>query len=86
METTSAIAFLYLVYCAGLGLIPAFIAKHKGRNFALWWLYGAAFFLIALIHSFCLSKTRDQRKEELKQDIELREEIKEESRREMDNK
>lgn len=85
METT-AVSGGWLVYFALLGLIPAFIAKHKGRNFALWWLYGFALFLIAFIHSLCLSKTKDQRKEELKQDIELREEIKEELRREMDNK
>lgn len=42
METT-AVSGGWLVYFALLGLIPAFIAKHKGRNFALWWLYGAAF-------------------------------------------
>ena len=84
METTEAIELL--AYCAILGLIPAAIAKHKGRDFALWWVYGFGFFLFALIHSFCLSKTKEKRKEELKQDIELREEIKEELRRERDNK
>lgn len=75
-----------LAFAAILGLIPAAIAKHKGRDFALWWVYGFGFFLIALIHSFCLSKTKEKRKEELKQDIELREEIKEELRKERDNK
>lgn len=75
-----------LAFAAILGLVPAAIAKHKGRDFALWWVYGFAFFLIALIHSFCLSKTKEKRKEELKQDIELREEIKEELRKEKDNK
>ena len=33
------------------GLIPAFIANSKGRNFYLWWIYGFLIFGIALIHS-----------------------------------
>jgi hypothetical protein len=33
-----------------LGLIPAFIAQHKGANFGQWWVYGALLFPIALIH------------------------------------
>ncbi len=37
-----------------LGLIPAFIAKQKGRSFAAWWLYGTALFLIALPHSLLM--------------------------------
>ena len=31
-----------------LGLIPAFIADKKGRNFYLWWFFGALIFIIAL--------------------------------------
>lgn len=31
-----------------LGLIPAYIADKKGRNFYLWWLFGALVFIIAL--------------------------------------
>ena len=34
-----------------IAFIPAFIAKNKGRNFLLWYIYGFAFFIIALIHS-----------------------------------
>lgn len=34
-----------------LGLIPAFIASSKGRSFALWWIYGALLFIIALPHA-----------------------------------
>lgn len=34
-----------------IGLIPAFIARKKGKNFFLWWFYGAMFFIIALPHS-----------------------------------
>lgn len=33
-----------------LGLIPAFIAKKKGHSFGLWWLYGWALFIVAIIH------------------------------------
>lgn len=39
-----------------LGLIPAFIAKKKGRKFMLWWIYGTCLFLIALIHSLVISE------------------------------
>lgn len=31
-----------------LGLIPAFIARSKGRKFYDWWFFGAAFFPVAL--------------------------------------
>jgi len=37
-----------------IGLIPAFIARNKGRNFLLWWFYGAMFFIVALLHSLFL--------------------------------
>lgn len=38
-----------------IGLIPAFIAKNKGRYFIKWWIYGTYLFLIALIHSLVIS-------------------------------
>ena len=41
----------YLVVCLFIGLIPAAIAYMKGRSFFIWWVYGAALFLIALIHA-----------------------------------
>jgi hypothetical protein len=31
-----------------LGLIPAFIAKSKGRRFYDWWFFGAALIFVAL--------------------------------------
>jgi hypothetical protein len=31
-----------------LGLIPAFIARKKGRNFFHWWLFGSVLFVVAL--------------------------------------
>lgn len=49
--------FIILFFLALLALIPANIAKNKGRDPLTWWIYGTLFFLIALIHSLCLSPT-----------------------------
>lgn len=35
---------------ACLGLIVGLIAKKKGRNFVMWWIYGTVVFIIALVH------------------------------------
>lgn len=43
-----------LILAAALGLLPAFIARDKGRNFFKWWAYGALVFIIALPHSLML--------------------------------
>jgi RNA polymerase subunit RPABC4/transcription elongation factor Spt4 len=37
-----------------IGLIPAAIAKSKGGNFILWWLYGALLFIVALPHALIM--------------------------------
>jgi hypothetical protein len=37
-----------------IGLIPAAIAKGKGRSFGLWWFYGAMLFIIALPHALIM--------------------------------
>ncbi len=43
------------ILCACIGLIPAFIARSKGRGpFVIWWIYGALLFIIALIHSLIM--------------------------------
>lgn len=34
-----------------LGLIPAMIAKLKGRSFFIWWVYGSLLFIFALPHA-----------------------------------
>lgn len=34
-----------------IGLLPAFIAKSKGKSFMAWWIYGALLFIVALPHS-----------------------------------
>jgi hypothetical protein len=48
-----------LIVAALIGLLPAAIAQSKGRSFGLWWLYGAAIFIIALPHALFLGP--DQR-------------------------
>lgn len=50
---------LIIVVPVLLGLIPASIASAKGRNFALWWLYGILLFLPALIHSLLIQTNPD---------------------------
>lgn len=46
--------FVILVASALLGLIPASIAKSKGRSFGGWYVYGFLLFIVALIHSLVL--------------------------------
>ena len=41
---------LILSIAAGLGLIPANIAKNKRHSFGLWWFYGWMLFIVAIIH------------------------------------
>jgi len=41
------------------GLLPAFIAKKKGRKFWLWWLYGVAFWIVATPHSLLIKETEE---------------------------
>lgn len=46
-----------ILLAALLGLIPAVIAKGKGRSFGLWWIYGAALFIIALPHALLMRRS-----------------------------
>ena len=41
---------IVLAIAAGLGFIPANIAKKKGYSFGLWWFYGWMLFIVAIIH------------------------------------
>jgi hypothetical protein len=43
-----------LIIAALIGLIPASIARGKGRSFGLWWFYGAMLFIVALPHALLL--------------------------------
>ncbi len=50
--------FLLMAIC--IGVIPAFVAQSKGRNFLAWWVYGAALFIIALPHSLLIKADMKQ--------------------------
>ncbi|QMR62424.1 zinc ribbon domain-containing protein [Escherichia coli] len=45
----------FFIIAAFLGLIPAAIAKSKGRSFGAWWLYGCLLFIVAIIHVLLIS-------------------------------
>jgi len=45
---------IYLIAAILLGLAPAAIAHSKGGNFFLWWLYGAAIWIIAFPHALLM--------------------------------
>lgn len=41
----------YIALFVIVGLLPAAIAKTRGQDFFVWWVYGAFLFPIALIHA-----------------------------------
>jgi hypothetical protein len=43
-----------------IGLIPAFIARNKGKNFPLWWFYGAMLFIMALPHALLIKPNKQK--------------------------
>lgn len=47
---------MWFVILLAIAVIPAAIAKSKGRSFALWYIYGVALWIIALIHSIILKE------------------------------
>lgn len=47
-----------IIVAALIGLIPAAIARGKGRSFGLWWFYGAMLFIVALPHSLLMRSDR----------------------------
>lgn len=55
-----------LIVSVFLGLIPAFIAQSKGRPFLLWYIYGIALFIVALIHSIVIQKSEEKKNDDLK--------------------
>ncbi len=46
-----------------LGLLPAYIAQSKGRDFGVFWIYGVVLFPNALIHQFDYQETCAQTKQ-----------------------
>lgn len=55
MYSDNSSLFITCFWGAILGLIPALIAQNKGRDFLSWWIFGAAFFIIALPESIIVS-------------------------------
>lgn len=49
-----------------MALIPAFIAKNKGKSFGTWYIYGVALWIVALIHAITL---KDESNENVKQEV-----------------
>jgi cytochrome c-type biogenesis protein len=51
-----------------MGLIPAFIARSKGRKFSDWWFFGAALIFVALPAAFMIKddNKKDDREESFK--------------------
>jgi hypothetical protein len=52
--------FTVIICAALIGLIPAAIARSKGHSFVGWWVYGAAFWIIAFPHSLFLKANREE--------------------------
>jgi hypothetical protein len=64
-----------LILAALLGLLPASIARSKGRGIRAWWMYGAALFIVALPQCAALGRrcrvrpTTVQRRGPLRQNL-----------------
>ena len=46
----------FLLIAILIGLLPAMIAKNKGRSFTAWWIYGALLFIVALPHALLIKQ------------------------------
>ncbi len=82
METDLLEVFKFAVV---IGLIPAFIARNKGKNFLIWWFYGAMMFIVALPHSLLIKPenrkaNQEPRPEEMKKCFYCKESIKREAK------
>lgn len=54
------ILLMVIVGLSILGLIPAYIAKRKGRNFLDWWFFGSVLFVIAFPASILIKAAEDR--------------------------
>jgi len=52
-----------------IGLIPASIAKGKGRSFGLWWFYGTPLFIVALPHALIMKANNSAIEEQDSQEV-----------------
>lgn len=57
---------MYSILAVFLGLIPAFIAKGKGRDFTTWHFYGWGLLIFAFPHALMLKETEETEKTEEK--------------------
>jgi hypothetical protein len=48
----------WMIVAVLLGLLPAYIARGKGENFAGWWLFGALLFVVALPTALLIGPNR----------------------------
>ncbi|MBO6120081.1 MAG: hypothetical protein J6P02_06400 [Lachnospiraceae bacterium] len=55
---------IYIIVLLLIALIPAHIAKNKGYNFGLWYVYGIFLWIVALIHSLVLKDKSEEIKKE----------------------
>ncbi|MDQ7786568.1 MAG: hypothetical protein RDU01_03085 [Thermodesulfovibrionales bacterium] len=74
-----------LLLAAIIGLIPAFIARKKGKSFVLWWFYGFMIFIVALPHALWIKPLNQkveqkQRSEGMKKCFYCAESIKKEAK------
>lgn len=54
------ILLVVIIGLAILGLIPAYIAKRKGRNFLDWWFFGSVLFVIAFPAAILSKASKDR--------------------------
>lgn len=59
--------FFAFVISLGLAIIPASIAKSKGRDFESWYIYGVVLWLPAIIHAATLTPTEKVKESALKE-------------------
>ncbi|MFZ6029710.1 MAG: cytochrome c biogenesis CcdA family protein [Chloroflexota bacterium] len=59
---TGTIMLATLAALALLGLIPAFIARGRGRNFFDWWFFGTSLFPVALVMALRLDTQKNEQK------------------------
>jgi hypothetical protein len=55
-----------------IGCIPGAIAKNKGHSFAVWWLFGAALFVVALPLSIVLKNEKNEKNASIDQHLQMR--------------
>ena len=53
--------FCSLIFDGVLALIPAYIAKNKGKRFFVWYAYGIVLWIIATIHAITLKVTDEDK-------------------------